>query len=162
MDRFDLRRDIQCNTQVISAIYDNATNHWSLKTDQEDQVSARYCITAMGCLSTPNTPAFLGLASFVGQVYDTSQWPSAGVDFSGKRVGVIGTGSTGIQAIPHIARQAEHVTVFQRTPNYSLPAHNRPLTAEEKQLGVGRVRTLDPATIRSQVAAAFAQVGGHG
>lgn len=73
MDRFDLRRDIQCNTQVISAIYDNATNHWSLKTDQEDQVSARYCITAMGCLSTPNTPAFLGLASFVGRVYDISQ-----------------------------------------------------------------------------------------
>jgi cyclohexanone monooxygenase len=131
-DRFDLRCDIQFNTRVTSAIYNGATNRWSLQTDQGDQVSARYCITAIGCLSTPNIPAVPGLASFTGEVYHTGQWPHAGVDFSGKCVGVIGTGSTGIQAIPQIAKQAEHVTVFQRTPNYSLPARNRPLTSEEK------------------------------
>ena len=131
-DRFDLRRDIQFNTRVISAIYDNVTNHWTIHTNQGDQVSARYCITAVGCLSAPNTPKFKGLDAFEGQVYHTGQWPHAGVDFTGKRVGVIGTGSTGIQAIPQIAKQADHVTVFQRTPNYSIPARNRPLTSEEK------------------------------
>jgi cyclohexanone monooxygenase len=141
-DRFDLRRDIQFNTRVISAIYDKITNRWTLQTNQGDQVSACYCITAMGCLSTPNIPAFPGIASFAGQVYHTSQWPHAGVDFGGKRVGVIGTGSTGIQAIPQIAKQAEHVTVFQRTANYSLPAHNRPLTAEEKARVKATYRTL--------------------
>lgn len=141
-DRFDLRRNIQFNTRVISAIYDTITNRWTLQTNQGNQVSARYCITAMGCLSTPNTPAFPGLASFAGQVYHTGQWPHAGVDFSGKRVGVIGTGSTGIQAIPQIAKQAEHVTVFQRTANYSLPAHNRPLTDEEKARVKATYRTL--------------------
>lgn len=131
-DRFDLRRDIQLRTRVLSIIYDEASNLWVIKTDQGDQVSAKYCITAAGCLSTPNTPKFPGLASFQGQVYHTSQWPHEGVDFTGKKVGVIGTGSTGIQVIPQIARQAAHVTVFQRTPNYSLPARNRPLTPEEK------------------------------
>ncbi len=129
-DRFDLRRDIQLNTRVTSAVYDDITNHWMIQTDQGDQVSARYCITAVGCLSTPNLPRFSGLDSFTGQVYHTGQWPHEGVDFTGKRVGVIGTGSTGIQAIPQIAKQAAHVTVFQRTANYSLPAQNRPLTAE--------------------------------
>ncbi|HEU5377994.1 MAG TPA: NAD(P)/FAD-dependent oxidoreductase [Ktedonobacteraceae bacterium] len=141
-DRFDLRRDIQFNTRVISAIYDTITNRWSLQTNQGDQASARYCITAMGCLSTPNIPAFPGLASFAGQVYHTGQWPHTGVDFSGRRVGVIGTGSTGIQVIPQIAKQAEHVTVFQRTANYSLPAHNRPLTVEEKARVKATYRTL--------------------
>src|SRR5579884_79142 len=115
-DRFDLRRDIQFNTRVVSAVYDNVTNRWMIQTDQGDQVSARYCITAVGCLSAPNTPKFKGLDSFEGQVYHTSQWPHEGVDLTGKRVGVIGTGSTGIQAIPQIVKQADHVTVFQRTP----------------------------------------------
>jgi cyclohexanone monooxygenase len=131
-DRFGLRRDIQLYTRVLSVIYDEGSNLWMIKTDQGDQVTTRYCITAVGCLSTPNTPKFPGFASFQGQVYHTGQWPHEGVDFSGKRVGVIGTGSTGIQVIPQIARQAAHVTVFQRTPNYSLPARNRPLTPEEK------------------------------
>lgn len=131
-DRFDLRRDIQFNTRVVSAVYDNVTNRWTIQTDQGDQVSARYCITAVGCLSAPNTPKFKGLDSFEGQVYHTGQWPHEGVDLTGKLVGVIGTGSTGIQSIPQIAKQAEHVTVFQRTPNYSIPARNRPLTSEEK------------------------------
>lgn len=131
-DRFDLRGDIQLNTRVITAVYDDVMNRWTIQTDQGDKVSARYCITAIGCLSTPNTPKFKGLDSFTGQVYHTGRWPHEGVDLTGKRVGVIGTGSTGIQAIPQIAKQAAHVTVFQRTPNYSLPAQNRPLTPEEK------------------------------
>jgi cation diffusion facilitator CzcD-associated flavoprotein CzcO len=131
-DRFDLRRDIQFNTRVTSVVYDSDTRRWAIQTDQGDHVSARYCITAVGCLSTPNTPPFKGLDAFAGQIYHTSRWPHDGVDLTGKRVGVIGTGSTGIQAIPQIAKQADHVTVFQRTPNYSIPARNRPLTTEEK------------------------------
>lgn len=131
-DRFDLRRDIQFSTRVVSAAYDGATNRWTIQTDRGDRVTARYCITAIGCLSTPNTPRFKGLDSFAGEIYHTGRWPHGGVDLSGKDVGVIGTGSTGIQAIPQIAKQAAHVTVFQRTPNYSLPAQNRPLTDEEK------------------------------
>ena len=141
-DRFDLRRDIQLNTRVVSAVYDDITTHWRVKTDQGDDVSARYFITAVGCLSTPNLPRFQGLDSFTGQIYHTGQWPHEGVDFTGKRVGVIGTGSTGIQVIPQVARQATSVTVFQRTPNYSLPARNRPLTAEEEASIKANYRTL--------------------
>ena len=141
-DRFDLRRDIQLNTRVISAVYDEITNHWLVKTDQGDQVSARYFITAVGCLSTPNLPRFQGLDSFTGQIYHTGQWPHEGVDFTGKKVGVIGTGSTGIQVIPQVAKQAASVTVFQRTPNYSLPARNRPLTEEEEATIKANYRTL--------------------
>lgn len=131
-DKFDLRRDIQFNTRVTSVTYDQITNLWIVETDRGDEIAAMYCITAVGCLSTPNTPNFKGLDSFKGKVYHTGRWPHEGVDLTGKRVGVIGTGSTGIQAIPQIAKQAAHVTVFQRTPNYSLPARNRPLTQEEE------------------------------
>ena len=141
-DRFDLRRDIQFNTRVLSVVYDDLMNHWTIKTDQGDKVIAHFCITAVGCLSTPNTPKIPGIDSFQGEVYHTGQWPHEGVDFTGKRVGVIGTGSTGIQAIPQIAKQAAHVTVFQRTPNYSIPARNRPLTAEEKASIKAHYRTL--------------------
>ncbi|HEX6478431.1 MAG TPA: NAD(P)/FAD-dependent oxidoreductase [Ktedonobacteraceae bacterium] len=131
-DRFDLRRDIQLNTRVTSVVYDDLTDLWMIRTDRGDQVSAMYCITAVGCLSMPNIPKFQGLDSFTGPVYHTGHWPHEGVDFTGKSVGVIGTGSTGIQVIPQIAKHAAHVTVFQRTANYSVPAHNRPLTPEEK------------------------------
>ncbi|GCE22152.1 flavin-containing monooxygenase [Dictyobacter kobayashii] len=131
-DRFDLRPAIQLNTRVVSVAYDDVTERWTIQTEQGERVSAMYCITAVGCLSAPNTPNFKGLEAFKGHIYHTSRWPHEGVDLSGKRVGVIGTGSTGIQAIPRIAEQAAHVTVFQRTPNYSIPAHNRVLTEEEK------------------------------
>lgn len=131
-DRFDLRRDIQLSTRVQSAVYDDKTNLWTVSTDKGNVVTARYVITAVGCLSAPNTPKFKGLDSFKGEIYHTGQWPHEGVDLSGKRVGVIGTGSTAIQAIPQIAKQASHVTVFQRTPNYSIPARNRVLSDEEK------------------------------
>lgn len=130
-DRFDLRRDIQFETRVNAAIYDETTKQWRIETDQGDVVQATYCITAVGCLSAPNIPPIKGLETFVGQIYQTARWPETEVDFTGQRVGVIGTGSTGIQLIPVVAEQAAQLTVFQRTPNYSLPARNAPLPPEE-------------------------------
>ncbi|MEV0390341.1 NAD(P)/FAD-dependent oxidoreductase [Nonomuraea sp. NPDC050643] len=129
-DRFDLRRDIQFETRVTRAAYDETANLWRVETDRGDRVAARYLITAVGCLSASRVPGFPGAASFPGPSYHTGRWPHEGVDFTGRRVAVIGTGSSGIQAIPVIAAQAAHVTVFQRTPNYSLPAHNRPMEPE--------------------------------
>jgi cation diffusion facilitator CzcD-associated flavoprotein CzcO len=126
-DRFDLRRDIQFETRVARATFDETANHWIVETDKGDRLAARFVITAMGCLSSPNTPKIPGLADFKGPSYHTGNWPHEGVDFTGKTVGVIGTGSSAIQSIPIIARQAKHLTVFQRTANYTIPAHNRPL-----------------------------------
>jgi cyclohexanone monooxygenase len=126
-ERFDLMRDIQLNTRVTAAVFDEKTEHWTISTDQGDQVSARFCVMATGCLSVTNDPNFPGQDSFEGATYHTGRWPHEGVDFTGMKVGVIGTGSSAIQSIPQIAKQAEHVWVFQRTPNYSVPAHNKPL-----------------------------------
>ncbi|MCW2539994.1 MAG: cyclohexanone monooxygenase [Frankiales bacterium] len=123
-DRFDLRRDIQFGTRVVGASFDDDTKRWLIETDRGDSVSAKYFITAAGCLSATNVPNFKGIESFEGQWYHTSRWPAEGVDLTGKRVGIIGTGSTGIQAIPVLAEQSEHLHVFQRTPNYSLPSNN--------------------------------------
>ncbi len=130
-DKLDLRRDIQFNTRVTSAVYDDDAGRWTVETDRGDRFSARYCIMATGCLSAASVPDFEGLKDFEGETYHTGDWPHEGVDFTGKRVGVIGTGSSGIQSIPVIAEQAAHVAVFQRTPNYTIPAGNRTLTAEE-------------------------------
>ncbi len=130
-DRFDLRRDITFNTRVTSAHYDEASNYWLIQTDGGAQVTCRFCILAVGCLSTAQVPAIPGLDDFQGRWYHTGHWPHEGVDFSGQRVGVIGTGSSGIQSIPVIARQAAHLYVFQRTPNFAFPANNRPLDPEE-------------------------------
>ncbi|MEV0809927.1 NAD(P)/FAD-dependent oxidoreductase [Micromonospora sp. NPDC050200] len=130
-DRFDLRRDITFGTRVTSAVFDERTASWIITTDSGARVSARYFIPAVGCLSAVRTPDLPGAESFRGETYHTGNWPHTPVDFAGKRVGVIGTGSSGIQAIPLIAEVAERVVVFQRTPNFSLPARNRPLTAEE-------------------------------
>jgi len=123
-DRFDLRRDVQLNTRVTSALFDSQTNLWTLRTDKGDVVRARYCIMAAGNLSTPRVPDFKGLQDFRGKWYHTGLWPTNGVDFTGLHVGVIGTGSSGVQMIPVIARQAKHLHVFQRTANFSLPARN--------------------------------------
>ena len=123
-DRFDLRRDIQFGTRVNGATFNEHTNRWDVSTDKGDLVSARYLITAVGSLSATNIPSFKGLESFKGKWYHTSQWPHEGVDFTAKRVGVVGTGATAVQAIPEIAQQAKHLTVFQRTPNYCVPARN--------------------------------------
>ena len=131
-DRFQLRDSVQFNTRVESVIFDESANRWTIATDQGDRVTATFCIMASGCLSSKNTPKFPGLADFQGDWYHTSNWPHGGVSFVGKRVGVIGTGSTGIQAIPMIAQEADHLYVFQRTPQYSVPARNTPLDREEE------------------------------
>jgi cation diffusion facilitator CzcD-associated flavoprotein CzcO len=129
-DRFDLKRDILFNTRVTAAHYDEAANRWRVRTEAGETFVAKFLITAVGCLSTANVPTFEGLESFQGNWYHTGQWPHEGVDFTGKRVGMIGTGSTGIQAAPVIAAAAKHLTVFQRTANYSVPARNAKLAPE--------------------------------
>jgi cation diffusion facilitator CzcD-associated flavoprotein CzcO len=126
-DRFDLRRDMKFETRITKAAFDEAANLWRVETDKGDKVAARFVITAMGCLSSPNTPKIPGLEDFKGPTYHTGNWPHEAVDFTGKTVGVIGTGSSAIQSIPIMAEQAKHLTVFQRTANYTVPAHNKPL-----------------------------------
>ena len=130
-DRLDLRRDLQFETRVTAASFDEASGRWQLSTDRGESLSARYCIMATGCLSTARVPEFKGRDSFKGRSFHTGQWPKQPIDFTGRVVGVIGTGSTGIQVIPTVAKQAKHVYVFQRTPNFSIPAHNRPLQRNE-------------------------------
>jgi cation diffusion facilitator CzcD-associated flavoprotein CzcO len=129
-DRFDLRRDIRFDTRVTSAHHDEAANLWRVTTAAGETLTAKFLITAVGCLSSANVPAIPGLEGFAGDWYHTGQWPHEGVDFTGKRVGLVGTGSTGIQATPVIAAEAAHLTVFQRTANYSVPARNGPMTKE--------------------------------
>lgn len=129
-DKLDLRRDIQLSTTVTGARFDDAANLWSVTTQGGETFVAPFLITAVGCLSTANVPGIPGLESFASEWYHTGAWPHEGVEFAGKRVGQIGTGSTGIQAAPVIAEQAEHLTVFQRTANYSIPARNGPLSPE--------------------------------
>ncbi len=122
--RHDLKRDMQFNTRVTSAVFDESANLWRIYTDKGEDVTARYLITAVGTLSTTNLPRFKGLEIFKGKWYHTSRFPHAGVDFTAKRVAVVGTGATAVQAIPEIAQQAKHLTVFQRTANYCVPARN--------------------------------------
>ena len=126
-DRFGLRRSIRLGTRVTGAQYDEAANLWRVATADGGERSARFLIAAVGCLSSANVPDIPGLESFAGQWYHTGEWPHEGVDFTGKRAGLVGTGSTGIQAAPVIAEQAAHLTVFQRTANYSVPARNGPM-----------------------------------
>lgn len=135
-DRFDLRRDIQFRTRVTAAEFDADSGRWHIETDQGDRVTAQYFVLATGLLSTTNLPPFPGLETFTGDKYHTGLWPHEPVDFSGKRVAVIGTGSSAVQSIPLIAAQAEHLTIFQRTANYVIPARNEPLDDEE----VGRIK----------------------
>ena len=130
-DRFDLRKDIVFRTRVAAAHYDEDSRTWSVRTEHEDAVTARFLVMATGCLSSSKLPEIPGLDTFKGATYHTAHWPHEGVDFSGKRVGLIGTGSSGVQSIPVIAEQAADLTVFQRTPAYSLPARNRELRPDE-------------------------------
>jgi cyclohexanone monooxygenase len=132
-DRFDLRRDVRLKTRVTGAAFDEGTRRWTVTTDGGERVSARFCIMATGCLSAAQVPPFPGLESFEGRRYHTGHWPHEGVDFTGQRVGIIGTGSSAIQSIPIIARQAKHLFVFQRTPNYSIPARNAPMDPAYQQ-----------------------------
>jgi cyclohexanone monooxygenase len=132
-DRFGLRPHIAFDTRVTSASFDEAAKCWRIETDRGDRVSAKFCIMAVGCLSAANRPAFKGIEEFRGPLYHTGQWPHQGVDFTGLRAGVIGTGSSAIQSIPIIAQQASQLTVFQRTATYSVPAWNQRLTPEYRQ-----------------------------
>lgn len=153
-DRFDLRRNIRFDTRVTACTYvDNAGGYrpdhdrggddiWEIRTDRGDVVTARFVVMATGCLSRPKPPGIAGAESFAGDTYHTTSWPHDGVDFTGRRVGVIGTGSSGIQAIPLIAEQAEHLTVFQRTANFSSPA----ATVRSSRPTSRRARPTSPST----------------
>jgi acetone monooxygenase len=123
-DRFDLRKDIQFKTRVTAAAYDEASQRWTITTDDGQSVSAQYFIMGTGGLSVPMLPALPGIENFKGRIVHTAQWPREGVDLKGKRVGIIGTGATGIQVIQTIAGEVGHLTVFQRTPNYTIPMRN--------------------------------------
>ncbi|MFJ4326955.1 flavin-containing monooxygenase [Streptomyces tricolor] len=130
-DRFDLRRDVVLRTRVTRAVYDQDSHLWHLSTDTGRAVTARFVILATGCMSVPKDPGIPGADSFTGAVHHTARWPREDVSFAGKRVAVVGTGCSGVQAIPVIADEAASLTVFQRTPAYVLPAHNRPLRPAE-------------------------------
>jgi cyclohexanone monooxygenase len=131
-DRFKLRPDIQLNTRVDRAAFDEGSSCWSVTTSDGKTVTAKYVVLATGCLSNARMPDIKGLAGFRGKVYHTGHWPHEPVDFKGQRVAVIGTGSSAIQSVPVIAEQASHLTVFQRTANFSIPARNAALTVEER------------------------------
>ncbi len=129
-ERFDLRRDISFETRMSEARWDGDTSRWLLRTDTGRLLESRYCVMAVGCLSQANRPDLVGLDRFEGRILHTGEWPHDGVDISGLRVGVIGTGSSAIQSIPLLAQQADHLTVFQRTAAFTLPAMNAPLDPE--------------------------------
>ena len=132
-DRYDLRDGITCNTRITAAEFDEAAGGWTARTEQGEAIAARYVVMATGCLSTARIPDFPGLADFKGRTFHTGWWPHEPIDFTGRRVAVIGTGSSAIQAIPVIAEQAAHLTVFQRTPNFSIPTRNGPMDEEYEQ-----------------------------
>ena len=127
-DRLDLRRDITFDTEVRAAHFDEHTRRWRIETEHGERISAQHLIMATGCISRAQIPAIAGFERYRGATYHTGRWPHEPVDFSGQRIAVVGTGSSGIQAIPVLAEQAAHLTVFQRTPHYSLPSQNEPMS----------------------------------
>ena len=151
VERFDLLRDIQLETTVVSADFDERTDRWHVRTDDDHTFVAQFVVMATGVLSASKRPDFPGLEDFEGDWYLTSSWPKEGVDLSGRRVGLIGTGSTGIQIAPQLAEQADHLYVFQRTPNFSMPARNHPLDDDfyrELRAGYRERRTAARQTAR--------------
>ena len=130
-ERFDLEKDIQFNTLIQDARYDEEAQRWTVETDTGETASAQFLICCLGSLFATNLPDYPGINDFAGECYHTGRWPHEEVSFKGKRVGVIGTGSSGIQIIPEIAKDADQVVVFQRTAQYALPARTRPLTEQE-------------------------------
>jgi cyclohexanone monooxygenase len=155
-DRFDLRSGVQLDTRVASAVFDDEAGHWVVATQSGEVIAARFCIMATGCLSAAKVPEIPGLDRFEGPTYHTGLWPHEGVDFSGRRVGVIGTGSSGIQVIPMVAQQAAQLFVFQRTPHFSLPGRNRPLAPEEERETKARY-----AAVRKTARESVAGVAGY-
>jgi cyclohexanone monooxygenase len=148
-DRFSLRDNIQFDTSVKSAIFDEATSTWEIVTSRGDRVTARFVVSAAGCLSEVQRPDIPGIATFDGDVHYTANWPKDGVDFTGMRVGVIGTGASGVQAIPRIAKQAKQLTVFQRTANWVIPVWNAPMKAEFVQWVKAHYDEIREACLRS-------------
>ena len=130
-ERFDLRRDIQFNTRMTNATYDEASARWVIETEGGETFQAQFLMMCVGQLSTTKSPSYPGLTDYKGEVIHSGKWPKHEVTYEGKRVAIIGTGSSGMQMTPVIAKQAKHLTVFQRTPNYSIPAANAPVTDEE-------------------------------
>ena len=141
-DRYDLRRDIRCGDGVASATYDEASSTWAFVTEAGERLRSRFAVMATGGLSAPHTPSWPGMETFAGTVVQTSLWPEEGVELEGKRVGVVGTGSSGIQVIPELAKVSGHLTVFQRTPAFTWPSQNKPLTDEEQAAIKARYREL--------------------
>jgi cyclohexanone monooxygenase len=150
-DRFDLRRDIQLSTRVVSAAFDEAASRWLVTTAAGEKFSAQHVVMATGCLSIPQAPKFPGLESFKGEWHHSADWPAQGVDFGGKRIGIVGTGSSAVQMVPLMAEAAAHLTVFQRTANFSVPSQNEPLTPEvlaevKRHYGERRARAREALT----------------
>src|SRR5262245_48111832 len=143
-ERYDLKRDIRLDTRVIAASFDEVADQWVVQTAAGESISARFFIMAVGCLSSAISPRFPGHDDFKGSVYHTGLWPHRKVNFTNKRVGIIGTGSSGVQSIPLIAEEAAHLYVFQRTANYVVPAQNHRLSTEE-------TATLKNRTLRLRV-----------
>ena len=127
-DRFDLKKDIEFNVEVKGSWFDENSNRWKITTNTGEDINSQYFIMATGCISTTQIPNIKGLSDYVGNTFHTGDWPHEEVDFSGQSIAVIGTGSSGIQSIPVLAKQAKKLTVFQRTPNYSIPSQNEPMT----------------------------------
>ncbi|WP_040790826.1 flavin-containing monooxygenase [Nocardia paucivorans] len=148
-DRFDLRKDVQLRTRVTAAVYDESTARWQITTDRGEVVSARFAIMATGCLSVPKMVEIPGIEKFRGRSFHTGNWPEEEVDFTGRRVAVIGTGSSGVQVIPLIAEAAEELTVFQRTANYVLPARNHAIDPEFQRGIKSRYREVRKANRES-------------
>ncbi|MGW4068300.1 flavin-containing monooxygenase [Nocardia grenadensis] len=148
-DRFDLRKDVQLRTRVTAAVYDEAAAQWRITTDRGEVVSARFAIMATGCLSAPKMVEVPGIETFRGRSFHTGNWPDQEVDFSGRRVAVIGTGSSGVQVIPLVAETAEQLTVFQRTANYVLPAGNHAIDPEFQRDIKSRYRQVREANRKS-------------
>ena len=127
-DRFNLKKDIEFNIEVKASWFDENLKTWKITTNTGEEINAQYFIMATGCISTTQIPNIKGLSDYVGDTFHTGDWPHEEVDFSGQSIAVIGTGSSGIQSIPVLAKQAKKLTVFQRTPNYSIPSQNEPMT----------------------------------
>jgi cation diffusion facilitator CzcD-associated flavoprotein CzcO len=141
-DRYDLRRDIRLSTSVTAATFDEGSDTWVFDTDRGERLRSRFAVMATGGLSAPNRPSWPGLETFAGEIVQTSLWPEDGVELEGKRVGIVGNGSSGVQAIPELARVAEHLTVFQRTAAFTWPSRNQPLRDEEQAAVKARYRQL--------------------
>src|SRR5689334_11582226 len=154
-DRYDLRRDIRLSTGVATMTWDDDTDTWLVETDTGEQLRTRFAVMATGGLSAPNTPAWPGIETFAGTIVQTSLWPEEGVELEGKRIGIVGTGSSGVQAIPELAKVAEHLTVFQRTAAFSWPSRNQPLIDEQQAAIKAHYREL-----REQQYASFSGTAG--